>query len=318
MFSGGLDSILASRVLQEQGIEVTAVTFETPFFGADKAKATARRIGLPLTVLEITEEHLRMLHAPRYGYGKNMNPCIDCHTLMLKIAGQRMAEEGADFVYTGEVLGQRPMSQGKQSLQVVAKNAGYPDRILRPLSARLLPETLPEREGKVDRSRLCAISGRGRKEQMEMAARYGITSYPAPAGGCLLTDALFTRRLRDLFDHHPDYRIRDIELLKVGRHFRLDAATKLVIGRNIRDNASIEGLAESDDAVITIARVPGPVALLPGGGDETTRKLAASLCGRYSDAQREAEVIAQCELRGEMISFPITPATPEESARLIL
>ncbi|MDA8125859.1 MAG: tRNA 4-thiouridine(8) synthase ThiI [Deltaproteobacteria bacterium] len=318
LFSGGLDSILASCVLREQGIEVTAVTFETPFFSAAKAKMTAKRIGLPLIVREITTEHLAMLHAPRYGYGKNMNPCIDCHTLMLKIAGQLMDEAGADFVFTGEVMGQRPMSQGKQSLLVVAKNAGYPDRILRPLSARLLPETEPEREGKVDRSRLCAISGRGRKEQMEMAARFGITSYPAPAGGCLLTDPIFSGRLRDLFAHHPAYRIRDIELLKVGRHFRLDAATKVVIGRNAPDNATIEGLADSDDAIIRIARVPGPVALIPSGGDETTRALAAALCGRYSDAGREREVVAQCLHRGKTTSFPIAPATPEEAARLIL
>ncbi|MBU2053859.1 MAG: tRNA 4-thiouridine(8) synthase ThiI, partial [Proteobacteria bacterium] len=211
LFSGGLDSTLAVKVISDQGIEVRGITFETPFFGAAKARAAAAGIGLPLQVLDITEEHLKMLRAPRYGYGKNMNPCIDCHTLMLKIAGRKMEEEGADFVFTGEVLGERPMSQGKQSLQVVAKNAGYPDRILRPLSAKLLPETEPEREGKVDRSRLCDLQGRGRKRQMEMAAHYRIASYPAPAGGCLLTDPIFSRRLRDLFAHHPDCRVRDIE-----------------------------------------------------------------------------------------------------------
>jgi tRNA-specific 2-thiouridylase len=318
LFSGGLDSILAARVIQDQGIAVTAVTFETPFFSAAKARVTAERNGLPLIVQEITEAHLRMLHAPRYGYGKNMNPCIDCHTLMLKFAGLRMEEEGADFIFTGEVLGQRPMSQGKQSLQVVAKNAGYPDRILRPLSAQLLPETLPEREGKVDRSKLLALSGRGRKEQMERSARYGITSYPAPAGGCLLTDPIFSGRLRDLFDHHPGYRIRDIELLKVGRHFRLDATTKAVIGRNALDNATIEGLAEGNDAIIRIDQVPGPVTLVPGGGDETTRVLAATLCGRYCDASREPELVARCMLQERPSSFPIRPATPEEAARLIL
>ena len=187
-----------------------------------------------------------------------MNPCIDCHTLMLKIAGQRMVEEEADFLFTGEVLGQRPMSQGKQSLQVVAKNAGFPDRIIRPLSAKLLEETAPEREGKVDRSRLLDIQGRGRKQQMEMAVHYGITSYPAPAGGCLLTDPIFTRRLRDLFGHHPDYRIRDIELLKVGRHFRLDENTKAIVGRNAMDNQTIERLAEAGDALIRVAQAPGP------------------------------------------------------------
>ena len=290
LFSGGLDSILAFKVIAEQGIEVLGITFSTPFFGADKARATAHRVGLPLTVLDITEEHMRMLRSPRYGYGKNMNPCIDCHTLMLKVAGRRMEEEEADFVLTGEVLGQRPMSQGKQSLYVVAKNAGFPERILRPLSARLLPETEPERSGLVDRSRLCDIQGRGRKRQMEMAAHYGITSYPAPAGGCLLTDPIFARRLRDLFDRHPDHRIRDIELLKVGRHFRLTETTKAVVGRNAMDNETIERLAEAGDELICIDPFPGPTVLIPGGGDDDTRRLAAGICARYSDAPGTAAV----------------------------
>ena len=318
LFSGGLDSSLAFKVIEEQGIDVLGITFETPFFGAAKARAAAGRIGLPLTVLDITEEHLQMLHAPRYGYGKNMNPCIDCHTLMLKIAGRRMEEEGADFVFTGEVLGQRPMSQGKQSLAVVAKNAGYPDRIIRPLSARLLPETAPEREGKVDRARLLDIQGRGRKQQMEMAVHYGITSYPAPAGGCLLTDPVFAKRLRDLFDRHPDHSVRDIELLKVGRHFRINEATKAVVGRNAMDNDAIERLAVPDDALIRIAEVPGPTVLIPGGGDEETRLLAARLCARYSDAPRDQAVVAHCLRSGIGTSLSVLALLPEETARLII
>jgi tRNA-specific 2-thiouridylase len=313
LFSGGLDSILAFKVIAEQGIEVLGVTFSTPFFGAQKARATARRIGLPLAVLDITEEHMQMLRSPRYGYGKNMNPCIDCHTLMLKVAGRRMEEEGADFVFTGEVLGQRPMSQGKQSLYVVAKNAGYPDRILRPLSAALLPETEPERSGKVDRGRLCDIQGRGRKRQMEMAIRYGVTSYPPPAGGCLLTDPIFARRLRDLFDRHPDHRIRDIELLKVGRHFRLTEATKAVVGRNIMDNGTIEKLAEAGDALIRIDQFPGPTVLVPGGGDEAELRLAAGLCARYSDAPRDCEVVVHCLRDGITTPIGVKALTPEEA-----
>jgi tRNA-specific 2-thiouridylase len=318
LFSGGLDSTLAFKVIEEQGIEVRGITFETPFFGAARARAAAKRIGLPLTVLNITEEHLRMLHAPRYGYGKNMNPCIDCHTLMLKIAGRRMEEEEADFVFTGEVLDQRPMFQGKQSLSVVAKNAGYPDRILRPLSARLLLETAPEREGKVDRGRLLDIQGRGRKQQMGMAVHYGITSYPAPAGGCLLTDPVFARRLRDLFDRHPDHSVRDIELLKVGRHFRLNEATKAIVGRNVKDNDTIERLTVPGDALICIAQVPGPTVLVPGGGDEETRLLAARLCARYSDAPRDREVVAYCLMNGISTPLTILALTPEEAARLII
>lgn len=318
LFSGGLDSILAFKVVAEQGIDVRGVTFETPFFSARRAMATAKRIGLDLRVLDITAEHLQMLQAPRYGYGRNLNPCIDCHTLMLKIAGGLLEAEGADFVITGEVLGQRPMSQGKQSLYVVAKNAGYPERILRPLSARLLPETAPEREGKIDRNLLLDIQGRGRKRQIEMAERYGIDSYPPPAGGCLLTDPLFTRRLRDLFADSRGYTVRDIELLKVGRHFRLDGATKVVIGRNAMDNETIERLSLPEDALIRIVRYPGPTALIPGGGDPCAQELAASLCARYSDAPRDEEALAQCICRGETTASTVRPATPEESEKLIL
>jgi len=317
LFSGGLDSILAFKVVAEQGIDVLGITFETPFFSAAKARMMAERIGLPLAVLDITEEHLRMLRAPRYVFGRNMNPCIDCHTLMLRIAGRRM-EEGFDFVFTGEVLGERPMSQGRQSLHVVAKNAGYPDRILRPLSARLLPETEPERSGKVDRNRLCDIQGRGRKRQMEMAAHYGITSYPPPAGGCLLTDPIFTRRLRDLINRHPDHRIRDIELLKVGRHFRLTDTTKVVVGRNAGDNDAIMRLSEACDALIRVDRFPGPTVLVPGGGDEETRRLAAGLCVRYSDAPRDRETVVHCLRDGITAPLKVPAATPEEAERLLI
>jgi tRNA-specific 2-thiouridylase len=316
LFSGGLDSILAFKVIAEQGIEVLGVTFETPFFGAAKARMTAERIGLPLVVLDITAEHLQMLRAPRYGFGRNMNPCIDCHTLMLRIAGRRMEEEGFDFVFTGEVLGERPMSQGKQSLYIVAKNAGYPDRILRPLSAQLLPETEPERSGKVDRNRLCDFQGRGRKRQMEMAVHYGITSYPPPAGGCFLTDPIFARRLRDLFSRHPDHRLRDIELLKVGRHFRLTETTKVVVGRNAGDNGTIERLAEACDALIRVDQFPGPTVLVPGGGDEETRRLAAGLCARYSDAPRDREAAVHCLRDGVMTPFTVRALTPEEAEHL--
>jgi hypothetical protein len=222
-----------------------------------------------------------------------------------------MEESGADFVFTGEVLGQRPMSQGKQSLWVVAKNAGYPDRILRPLSAALLPETEPARTCKVDRGRLCDIEGRGRKRQMEMALRYGIDSYPAPAGGCLLTDPIFARRLRDLFERNPGHKMRDIELLKVGRHFRLSQTTRAVVGRNAMDNGTIEKLAESGDALIRTDRFPGPTVLVPGGGDSDAILLAAGICARYSDAPRERETAVNCLRGGVTTTLKVAAATPE-------
>ncbi|MDO9559876.1 MAG: tRNA 4-thiouridine(8) synthase ThiI [Syntrophales bacterium] len=287
LFSGGLDSILAAKIMMGMGIEVEGVVFETPFFSAQKATMAARAIGLPLTVIDLTAPHLLMLKAPRYGYGKNMNPCIDCHTLMLQTAGARMEATGADFVFTGEVLGQRPMSQTKQSINTVAKNSGYGDVILRPLSAQLLPETKPEREGKVDRSRLLAIQGRGRKIQMDMARNYGITDYPPPAGGCLLTDPNFSRRLRDLFDHQPDCRIRDIELLKFGRHFRTPEGCKVIVGRDQNDNEAILRLSEETDAVLQMADCAGPTILVPAGGDDQSRSIAAALCVLYSSAPPE-------------------------------
>ena len=231
LFSGGLDSILAAKIIMALGIQVTGVTCTTPFFSPEKAKAAAKEIGIHLIEVDITKEHLDMLKAPKYGYGKNMNPCIDCHTLMLKIAGRMMEDREADFIFTGEVLGQRPMSQNRQSLSIVAKNSGYQEYILRPLSALLLPATRPEIEGKVDRQRLLAIKGRGRKDQIEMARRYGVDHYSAPAGGCLLTDPMFSRRLRDLFRHGLDFEIRDIELLKYGRHFRINEFSKAIVGR---------------------------------------------------------------------------------------
>jgi len=313
LFSGGLDSIISVKVVQEQGIEVLGLTFRTPFFGAGKARAAADMIGLPLRVLDITEEHLRVVRAPRYGYGKNMNPCIDCHTLMLRIAGEKMEEWGYDFVFTGEVLGQRPMSQSRQMLHVVAKNSGYADRILRPLSARLLPETLPEREGRVDRERLLDISGRGRKRQMEMAERYGIRSYSNPAGGCLLTDPMFSRRLKDLFAHRSDFTTRDLELLSAGRHIRIDERHKVIVGRNQRDNQALESLLDERDAVFQMRDFPGPLCMLPGGGPEEACSSAAAICAAYGDAPKDAgEVTVKCRRGGETTLLRVTPADKRE------
>ena len=318
LFSGGLDSILACKIIAAQGIEVSGLTFETPFFGAARAKATALQLGIPHSVMNITQAHLDMLQAPRYGYGKNMNPCIDCKILMLKIAGQLMEETGANFLFTGEVVGQRPMSQGKQTLLMIAKNAGLSDRLLRPLSAKLLPETESERAGKVNRNRLLDLQGRGRKRQIEMAGYFGISSWPSPAGGCLLTDPIFSRRLRDLFAHHPDYRIRDIELLKTGRHLRLNDAVKAIVGRNAGENDLIESMAEPEDALIRVNDSPGPTVLVPAGGDEATRALACRVCLRYSDAPRDRKVPVTCLQNGNSSSFTTISLAPEDSQSLTI
>jgi len=311
VFSGGLDSIIAVKIIQEQGIDVLGITFETPFFSSSKAREAARQIELPLIVLDITEVHLQMLMNPRYGYGKNMNPCIDCHTLMLKITGGKMNELGADFIFTGEVLGQRPMSQGKQMLGVVARNSGYPDYILRPLSAKLLPETKPEREGKVKREQLLDIQGRGRKTQISLAEHYGISDYAPPAGGCLLTDPMFAKRLRDLLNHKKDFSIRDIELLKFGRHFRINEKTKIIVGRNRADNEAIQKLTETQDVTIYMASYRGPTVLIPGGGDSEIINLAAALCARYSDAPKDEKVAANCTSASETSSIDVIAVSQE-------
>lgn len=318
LFSGGLDSILACKVMAEQGIEITGISFETPFFNADRARETAMQVDLPLEVINITDEHLKVLHSPRWGYGKNMNPCIDCRVLMFQIAGRIMEESGADFLFTGEIVGQRPMSQGKNTLLMTAKNAGVSDRILRPLSAKILPETEPERTGKVDRSRLLDLQGRGRKRQMELAAAYGIVSWPPPAGGCLLTDPIFSRRLRDLFEHCPDYAIRDIELLKVGRHFRLNAETRVVVGRNSSENSMIEKMYRPGDALLRVEGFPGPTVLLPGGGSEEERIQAGRLCLRYSDAPRDEDAAISLLFRGCSVSIKSRAMPPGESESLLI
>lgn len=318
LFSGGLDSILAAEVVRRQNIEVLCLTFETPFFSADKAKAAARQINLPLAVENFTADHLIMLKSPRYGYGKNMNPCIDCHTLMLKFAGRKMEETGADFILTGEVLGQRPMSQGKQSLYVVAKNSGYADYILRPLSALLLDPIKAERESKIDRSRLLSIQGRGRKIQMQMADDFGIKNYAPPAGGCLLTDAIFTRRLRDLFSHEEDRQIRDIELLKYGRHFRVSDDCKIIVGRNKADNNALQTLVREEDLVLFMANFPGPQVIVPYGADESVMNTAASLCVRYSDAPDDQEAQVICRKGNISTTINTMAAAREDCERWII
>ena len=318
LISGGLDSVLAVKIMQEQGIEVEGVAFETPFFSAERAVEASRAIDLPLTVVDIAEEHLVMLRAPRYGYGRNMNPCIDCHILMLKKAGEMMEARGADCILTGEVLGQRPMSQGKQSLHVVAKRSGYQPYIIRPLSARLLPETMPETEGKVDRSRLLDIQGRGRKRQMEMADNYRITGYATPAGGCLLTDPGFSKRLRDLFAHDMNMGIRDLELLKVGRHLRLDDETKIIVGRKQRENTTIRELSDDHDIVIRMKDLPGPTVLVPYGCGEENLLRAADICAFYSHAPGDSKVVVEWRTGGDAQYLEIVPTEGDGVSKLII
>jgi len=285
VFSGGLDSMVAAELIRSLNIDVLGLFFETPFFSSEKARESAETIRLPLKVVDISGIHLEMVKNPKHGYGANMNPCIDCHMLMLSQAGRMLEIEGADFIFTGEVLGQRPMSQHKSALSLVAAGSGYGGLVLRPLSARLLPPTIPETEGWVKRESLLNLSGRSRKPQMSLAERFGIRKYPASGGGCLLTDVIFSRRLRDLFSAKRDVQTREIELLKIGRHFRMSPGTKLVVGRNQKENEAILRLASEEDLISDTVHVPGPVVLALGEISIEAEDMAAGLTVCYSDAR---------------------------------
>ncbi len=291
LLSGGLDSILSVKVLQEQDIEVIGYTFATPFFGPEDALKAKEYLGIRLEIVEITDIYMKTLKYPKYGYGKNMNPCIDCHALMFRIAGERLAIEDARFLFSGEVLGERPFSQNINSLRAVANHSGYPDYILRPLSAKLLPETLAEKAGWVDRSRLLDIQGRSRKRQMELADHFNILNYPKPAGGCRLTEPNFSKRLKDLLQHTPDPSVKDLELLKLGRHLRPDDHYKIIVGRREEENNKLEAFWTPGDLHLWVKEVPGPAVIIPAPPELTPEILlfAAQVTVRYSDVPQNQE-----------------------------
>jgi len=289
--SGGLDSILSGLVLREQGLRVEWITFETPFFSSEKARRAAANTGIPLTVKNITKPYLTMLKAPNCGYGKHMNPCLDCHALMFRMAGEVMKAKGFDFLFSGEVLGQRPMSQTRPSLRYVEKHSGFDGYIVRPLSAKRLEETIPEKEGLIDREALLGITGRSRKEQIRLAQHFNLTEYPAPAGGCLLTDKGYSNRLKDLFAHQDRYSENELHLLKYGRHFRINADAKVIVGRTKQDNAQMERYVDPGvDMLLKVRDLPGPLVVIPQGAAKDTVLLAASICAGYSKAPADTPV----------------------------
>ncbi len=312
LMSGGLDSVLATRLLQEQGIEILAVCFVTPFFGAQKARVAAKMLNVPLEEIDFSDVHLDMVKAPASGYGANMNPCIDCHALMLKFAGDLMVERGYDFLFTGEVLGERPMSQNRNSLIRVAKLSGYRDKILRPLSALRLEETVMEKDGLVDREQLADISGRSRKPQMAMAERFGIDEYEAPAGGCLLTDPAYSNRLRELVKRLPECVPLECRFIRMGRLFWVGEKAFAVVGRRHAENERIEAAAREGDWLLHVhGQVPGATVLLVGEVGPAEKEIAAKLALRYSSAKDGA---AEIELRrkDEVEKIEVTPPSDEE------
>ncbi|MFO7767028.1 MAG: hypothetical protein R6V33_11405 [Pelovirga sp.] len=318
LMSGGLDSTLAAMTLMRQGIEVTGISFVTPFFHAEKARKAAVAIGHPLMIEDISQIHLDMLKQPKYGYGRNMNPCIDCHALMFQLAGKRMHEGGFDFLFSGEVLGQRPMSQNGNALKAVAKHSGFPDLILRPLSARLLPATAMEKTGLVDRDQLLDIQGRSRKRQQALAQEWGLKELPAIAGGCLLTESGFSNQLRDLLTHHPEAGVQDIQLLKIGRQFRLTADVKLVVGRNREDNQALETFRTPDKLLLRCKNFSGPLGLLCGRIDEASVRQAAAIVASYGQGKMEAQLEVLCMSPDTTTSLTVAPLPREESIGMLL
>jgi len=292
LLSGGLDSMLAVKVLMEQGIKVRAISFKSYFFNAKQARKAAKNLKIQLRVVDISKEHLKIVKNPKYGYGKGMNPCIDCHTLMLRRAKEIMEKEKFDFVATGEVLGERPMSQNKRALGIVEEESSLKGYLLRPLSAKLLPETIPEKKGQVVREKLLAISGRSRKKQIELAKKWKIKHYPSPAGGCLLTDLEFSKRLRELFQKRPDSNGNDIELLKLGRHF-FENKVKIIVGRNHEENIRLKELAKKSDVLIELKDFVGPTTLIRNYGKGKISKgilqEAKNLTKLYSKKARDKE-----------------------------
>ncbi|RJQ84266.1 MAG: DUF814 domain-containing protein [Desulfobacteraceae bacterium] len=317
--SGGLDSMLAALVLRKQGLKVEWIVFETPFFSSRKAQAASQRTGIPLHVMDITQDYIAMLKNPPLGYGKNMNPCMDCHALMFNKAGQFMQAQGFDFLFSGEVLGQRPMSQTASSLRYVAKHSGFDRLILRPLSALRLPATAMEAQGLVDRTQLLDLSGRSRKPQMALAAAFGIESYPTPAGGCLLTDPGYSRRLKDLMAHGDALTPSSLNLLKHGRHMRLGPATKIVVGRTQQDNeALLQACDPEKDTVLKVKTRPGPTVIMPGGGPQGMVYLAAAICAGYSKAPESSPSSVEVTTGGKPDTIAVLPVTPQEAKRFLI
>ncbi len=308
LISGGLDSLLAARVVMEQGVYVEGINFFTGFCveghthairEKDRARPkrnnalwSAEQLGIKLHIVDIIEEYKDVVINPKHGYGANLNPCLDCKIFMVDKAHEWLEAHGFDFIITGEVIGQRPMSQRKDTMPVVARDSGAGDRLVRPLCARNLPPTLPELEGWLDRDKLFGFNGRSRKPQMALAAQYGFEGYAQPAGGCcFLTDKQYSVKLEDLWKTRGtrEYDLDDIMLLKVGRHLRPRADFKVIVGREEGENRFMEGYRKRFVHMIPVSHV-GPLVLLDGEIDDAAIELAARLTARFSKG-RDAELV---------------------------
>ncbi|MGI6412100.1 MAG: tRNA 4-thiouridine(8) synthase ThiI [Syntrophomonadaceae bacterium] len=318
LFSGGLDSQLAVCLIKEQGIEVAGVNFCTPFFGASKATIKAADdLNIKLHIIDIGSDYLKkVLLNPVYGYGKNLNPCIDCHAFMLNQAGNLMKELNASFLITGEVLGQRPMSQNRSALMAVDKLSGYRGLILRPLSAKLLPETIPEAKGWINRDQLLDISGRDRSRQIDLAEKYNLRDYPSPAGGCLLTENRIAIRIKNMLKLKPDSSIDELKIVRLGRHFNFNG-NLLIVGRNHSENEQLLKAGLPGDYWLKVVDYPGPIGLLRWytAINDQDLNYAASIVARYSDAKNQELVTVKVFLPEDtqITTVKVKPLSIEES-----
>jgi len=296
LLSGGLDSLLAVKLILNQGVEVEAVNFATPFCLCERCYMNEFTKDLKIKVHRIFlgQEFLDIVANPPHGYGSQMNPCIDCRILMFKKAKEIAEKIGADFLVTGEVLDERPFSQRRKAMLLIEKEAGLEGKILRPLSAKLLPETEAEKAGLVDRSKLLAIKGRRRLPQMELAKKLGLKAYPNPSGGCLLTDPEFARKVREHLKYAGKLTLTDVALLKVGRHFRVNGA-KIIVGRNKNENERLLFLAKTHGfPYLKAVDYKGPITLCLGEKDRRLLEKAAAITVRYSDAPKDVPVKVIC------------------------
>ncbi|MBI4436096.1 MAG: hypothetical protein HY590_01570 [Candidatus Omnitrophica bacterium] len=320
LLSGGLDSTLATKIVLEQGIEVIGLHFAMPWGCCDRTAAysAAKLFGIHIMVFKMQEDYLDVIHHPKYGYGRAMNPCVDCRIHMYWKAKAYMEEIGASFLITGEVLGQRPKSQMLESLKTIERDCDLRGRILRPLSAHALDPTIPEKEGVVDRSQLLGISGRSRRIQMALAEEKGIRNYPTPAGGCLLTDEAFSRRVKDLLEHSVHPTIEEMELLRIGRHFRLNPVTKLIVGRNESENDILEYYG-TQRPLFRPVDFPGPSTLIVGEESLESERAVASLTLRYGEPEeREKQELLFSYREGERRLPVLHLFTNEELERMRL
>lgn len=318
LISGGLDSSLATMALMRQGIEVTGIAFVTPFFNADKAELAAKAIGHQLIIADISKIHLKMVKTPKYGYGSNLNPCIDCHAMMFQLAGEKMVDGSFDFLFSGEVLGQRPMSQNANALRSVANLSGFADKILRPLSAKLLPISTMEENGLVEREQLLDFQGRSRKPQQALAKEWGLLDYPGSGGGCLLTESGFSNQLRDLFSHDSEATVADVELLKVGRQFRLSATAKLILGRHRADNEAIKQQLQPEQIKLRCQNFSGPLGLFCGNSEQPELHTAAAIVASYGKGKDAAEVDILCSTGNKEFVLRVKPMPREISRELLI